>query len=121
MSDKQPATELQGPENIHNTSDGGTSPTVTPAADRTRMNTTAVRLAYITTFGFFALVFCLIALDRIPGGSQGTSSSYKDILLTLMGIVGTAWAGIISFFFGSSVGSRQQSDTLQDISRGAVR
>jgi hypothetical protein len=129
-------------------------------------------LAYLTTVGFFALIFCMIFLDRLPCGTMscsspaaegtpqsastpspapgtaapGTSappaqgnatlgsnnanqaphnmpmqnSAYKDILLTLMGVIGTGWAGIISFYFGSSVGSRQQSETLQDISRGAV-
>lgn len=84
-----------------------------------RSNRTALMLVYITTFGFFVLIFSLIALDRIPA-TPGVVSPYKDILLTLMGIVGTAWAGIISFYFGSSVGSRQQSQTLQDISRGTV-
>jgi hypothetical protein len=67
-----------------------------------RMGTTATALAYITTFGFFALIFLLI---YFPNTSQ---SPYKDILLTMMGIVGTAWAGIIGFYFGSSVGSQRQ-------------
>jgi hypothetical protein len=119
--DKQPANELQASDQMHQAPGGEISPLALPVADRIKMNATAVRSAYITTFGFFALIFCLIALDRIPGANQNTASSYRDILLTLMGIVGTAWAGIMSFFFGSSVGSRQQSDTLQDISRGAVR
>jgi FtsH-binding integral membrane protein len=104
----------------------------------TRQNSTAIYLAYITTIGFFGLVFCLIAADRWPAavivpqgigtGTTGAaataagsqSSAYKDILMTLMGVIGTGWAGIISFYFGSSVGSRQQSETLQDISRGAA-
>jgi hypothetical protein len=126
-------------------------------AQASQTNSTAVYLAYITTFGFFILVFTLIYCDRYPGAlgplatpvqqsapavSGGTATSspsvapatlsqsaapstsfvspYRDILMTLMGVIGTAWAGIISFYFGSSVGSRQQSETLQDISRGAI-
>jgi hypothetical protein len=51
----------------------------------------------------------------VNGQNPPPNSPYRDILLTLMGIVGTAWAGIISFYFGSSVGARAQSDTLQQI------
>ena len=106
----------------------------------TQHNNTTIYLAYITTFGFFFLVACLIGFDRFPsifatiksstaaaaegatGGGAGTQvvQPYRDILMTLMGVIGTAWAGIISFYFGSSVGSRQQSETLQNISRDAT-
>lgn len=113
----------------------------------TQNNNTTIWLAYITTFGFFFLVLCLIGFDRFPsvfaalknvgasgavpapapaaapgtGATDLATAPYRDILMTLMGVIGTAWAGIISFYFGSSVGSRAQSETLQDISRGAVR
>jgi len=81
-------------------------------------NGTAVNLAYITTGGFFLLVFGLMFMDwRHVALSE--QSPYRDILMTLMGVIGTGWAGIISFYFGSSVGSRQQSETLQAISRDA--
>jgi hypothetical protein len=82
-------------------------------------NNTAIYLAYITTFGFFLLIFSLIALDRLTNKAN-VDSPFRDILMTLMGVVGTSWAGIISYYFGSSVGSRQQSETLQDISRGVA-
>jgi hypothetical protein len=68
--DKQPANELQASDQMHQAPGGEISPLALPVADRIKMNATAVRLAYITTFGFFALIFCLIALDRIPGANQ---------------------------------------------------
>jgi hypothetical protein len=83
-----------------------------------QQNDTAIRLAYITTAGFFILVFSLIVVDQFGGKTD--PGPYRDILLTMLGVIGTSWAGIVSFFFGSSVGSRQQSQTLQDISRGAT-
>ena len=97
---------------------GGSS---APAAGQEQMHRTTVWLAYITTIGFFSLIAILIVLDRTSiSGQNPPNSPYRDILLTLMGIVGTAWAGIISFYFGSSVGARTQSDTLQQISRNAA-
>ena len=35
------------------------------------------------------------------------------MLYTLLGVLATAWANIIGFYFGSSVGSLQKSQTLQ--------
>jgi hypothetical protein len=61
-----------------------------------------------------------VGADATTGAVDLTSAPYRDILMTLMGVIGTAWAGIISFYFGSSVGSRQQSETLQNISRDAT-
>jgi hypothetical protein len=44
-----------------------------------------------------------------------TNGPFHDLLNTLVGIVGTAWAGIIAFYFGSSTGSRQQLQTLSQV------
>jgi Mn2+/Fe2+ NRAMP family transporter len=125
-----PNTEPQSPPQADNSSrtliqtakpplSGGNSP---PATGQQQMHRTTVGLAYITTIGFFSLIVILIVLDRmsVNGQNPPPNSPYRDILLTLMGIVGTAWAGIISFYFGSSVGARAQSDTLQQISRNAA-
>ena len=35
------------------------------------------------------------------------------MLYTLLGVLATAWANIIGFYFGSAVGSLQKSQTLQ--------
>jgi hypothetical protein len=81
---------------------------------------TARRLAFVTTFGFFLLIALLLVVVRYPGGAATVATGeqqFKDVLLTMTGVVGTGWAGIISFYFGSSVGSRLQSDTLGKIAQ----
>jgi hypothetical protein len=67
-------------------------------------------LAYIVTFGFFLLILVLIFSARVLAKPQYSGS--RDILFTLMGVVGTGWATIIGFYFGSSAGSAQKSQTL---------
>jgi hypothetical protein len=61
-------------------------------------------LAYAITVGFFSiLVFMLFA--TVPAGS-------RDILNVMLGTFGTGWAGVISYYFGSSVGSAEKTKLL---------
>jgi hypothetical protein len=66
-------------------------------------------LAYLVTGAFFGLIVLLmlssVVMPNVDGG-------VKDLLFTLLGVVATGWANIIGFYFGSSVGSAQKSQTI---------
>jgi hypothetical protein len=68
-------------------------------------------LAYGISIAFFAIIIALIVANNFPG----TTGPYKDILLTLLGVVATGWANIIGFYFGSSAGSKEKSARLATV------
>jgi hypothetical protein len=59
-------------------------------------------LAFAVTIGFFGILFALMS-------GYATKS---DELMIMLGSLGTAWTGIIGFYFGSSAGSEKQSEML---------
>lgn len=54
-------------------------------------------IALIVTFGFFGAIYAVMTLD-MPQASH-------EVLLVMLGSLGTAWSGIIAFYYGSSSGS----------------
>ena len=61
-------------------------------------------LASGITLGFFGILAYLL-FSSPPAGS-------RDILNIMLGSLGTAWMGCISYYFGSSAGSDKKTDLL---------
>ena len=59
-------------------------------------------LALIITLGFFGILVGMMT-------GKVTSS---DALMLLLGSLGTAWTGVISFYFGSSASSQNKDQLL---------
>lgn len=64
-------------------------------------------LALLITGGFFGLLTYMLA-HEVP-------TANKDVLNILLGSLGTAWITIISYFFGSSVGAKTNSEVIRKI------
>jgi len=59
-------------------------------------------MAIIVTIGFFGILFALMS-GKVTKG---------DEVMIMLGSLGTAWTGIISFYFGSSASSQKKDDLL---------
>jgi hypothetical protein len=68
-------------------------------------------LAYLVTVAFFALIVLLMFSSAIMP-KAAIDGGVRDLLFTLLGVVATGWANIIGFYFGSSAGSAQKSQTI---------
>lgn len=59
-------------------------------------------LAVSVTLGFFGILI----------GMMTETFKTSDALMLMLGSLGTAWTGIIAFYFGSSAGSQAKDDLL---------
>jgi hypothetical protein len=60
-------------------------------------------LATVVTIGFFGILIGMMTKTFIA----------SDALFLMLGSLGTAWTGIISFYFGSSAGSQAKDNLLR--------
>jgi membrane-bound ClpP family serine protease len=69
----------------------------------TRAYTPAI-LAYMITFGFFAILILLMT-------NMITISGHEELLI-MLGALGTAWGSVINYYFGSTLQSGRQTELL---------
>jgi hypothetical protein len=68
---------------------------------------TQAHLAYAVSAGFFCVLGFLLI--------EGTPEHGGDAMLVLLGSLGTAWTAIVSYFYGSSTGSKDHAAALTSI------
>jgi hypothetical protein len=75
-------------------------------------------LAFAVTVGFFLVLTALIATKYVPAVKGAVyDQSFNAVLQTMLGVLGTAWVSIITFYFGSSIGSKEKTALLaEDVS-----
>jgi len=64
-------------------------------------------LSIVITMGFFGTLYFMIT-ETIP------ETAPRDAIIMLIGALGTAWTGIVAFWFGSSHGSKQKTTIIGD-------
>jgi hypothetical protein len=64
-------------------------------------------LAYLITLGFFGTLAYLIIYGKPATGG--------DVMLVMVGALGTAWSTIVAYFYGSSAGSAAKTDAINKI------
>ena len=66
-------------------------------------------LAYSITVGFFGI---LIFMLRAKAVGAGADLPYRDVLNVMVGALGTAWISVVTYYFGSSAGSKAKDVML---------
>jgi hypothetical protein len=66
-------------------------------------------LALGITVGFFGLLGFLVKHEVAPAS--------RDLLNIMIGTLGTAWVAVVTYYFGSSSGSKDKDQTIQNLSK----
>jgi hypothetical protein len=61
-------------------------------------------LAILITIGFFGLLAVITF--------YGVNTSSHDVIMTMVGTLGTAWISVVVYYFGSSAGSARKTEIL---------
>jgi len=77
-------------------------------------------LAYIVTAMFFLVLAAIIYEGRPMDKPGSVDATFQNLLFTLLGILGTGWANVIGYYFGSSAGSAQKSQTISNALMGQM-
>lgn len=67
-------------------------------------------LAGLITAGYFGVLFYMLR-NGLPqhGGSEA--------MLVMLGTLGTAWGGVVAYYFGSSAGSKAKDEAMSQIGK----
>lgn len=67
-------------------------------------------LAGLITAGYFGALFYMLR-NGLPqhGGSEA--------MLVMLGTLGTAWGGVVAYYFGSSAGSKEKTEAMNNMVR----
>jgi hypothetical protein len=61
-------------------------------------------LAVVITIGFFGILVWMLV--------HGMPQTGTEALLMMLGALGTAWTGVVNFYYGSSAGSKAKTDAM---------
>ena len=65
-------------------------------------NRTPEVLSFVITIGFLGVLFYMLTMEAKP----------SDSLLIMLGSLGTAWAAVINYWFGSTAGSSRKTELI---------
>lgn len=88
--------------------DAGDRDSARKREETVRDNTPQV-LAYLLTLGFFGTLAFMMVGEIPPTG--------HDVLLIMVGALGTAWTGMIAYFYGSTASGRTKDATIAEIAK----